>query len=289
MDSWRVSFVTQRVLKYVQRWCCALLMLLTVGCKATENLHAPILPSNDRVWQASLAVLPEVEWVGDEIRIRNVRNCHYLNENLYVVQHDDRSYRLSDLRTVDFIVVPFKESAELAHTMVSFGFADGQYLGISVEARLEQGESYSPLHGALHQFELMYVVADERDLIPLRTEHRDVDVHIYPTKVTPQQAQELFTHMLARVNKLAKEPEFYDLFTNNCTTNLVHHVNAIRPGRIPPSLAAVLLTGRSDRLAYDLGIIDTSKSFEETRVAARVNALAHQFRDAADFSQRIRR
>jgi len=264
-------------------------MLLAVGCKATSNVHAPIFPSNDRDWQASLAVLPEVERTGDDLLIHNVRNCHYLNENLYVVQYDDRHYHLSDVRTVDFIVVPFKESEELAHTMVSFGFADGRYLGISVEARLEQGETYSPMKGALHQFELMYVVADERDLIPLRTEHRDVDVYIYPTKVTPQQAQQLLMHMLARVNKLTKEPEFYDLFTNNCTTNLVNHVNAIRPGRIPPSLAAVLLTGRSDRLAYDLGLIDTTKGFEETRAAARVNALAHKFRDDPSFSLLIRR
>jgi len=270
------------------------MVLLAAGCKtpaALHTLHSPILPSNDRNWQASLAVLPEVEWHGDDILIHNVRNCDYTNENLYVVQHEDRRYRLSDVRTVDFIVVPFKESKDLAHTMVSFGFADGQYLGISVEARLEQGETYAPYLGALHQFELMYVVADERDLIPLRTEHRNVDVYVYPTTVTPEQAQQLFVNMLARVNKLTKDPEFYDLFTNNCTTNIVQHVNAIRPGRIPPSLAAVLLTGRSDRMAYDLGLLDKSKSktFEEARAAARVNGLAHQYLESPDFSQRIRR
>jgi hypothetical protein len=94
--------------------------------------------------------------------------------------------------------------------------------------------------------------------------------------------------VLKRVNQLEKRPEFYDTLANNCTTNIVQHVNNVRPGRIPPSLSLVL-TGHSDRLAYDLGLLDTSHPFTEIRERAHINALAHRFRDAPDFSEKIRR
>ena len=188
----------------------------------------------------------------------------------------------------DFIVVPFKDAPNLAHTMLSFGFDDGHYLAVSVEVRLEEGESYSPVKGALRQYEIMYVVADERDLIQLRTQHRKADVYVYRTRATPDQARSLLMDMMQRVNQLAEKPEFYNTFTNNCTTNIVLHINHLRPGRVPYDIR-VLLPGQSDRLAYDLGLLDTKVSFEETKLAARVNNLAEIHRDHPDFSQLIRR
>jgi hypothetical protein len=125
-------------------------------------------------------------------------------------------------------------------------------------------------------------------LITLRTRHRDADVYVYRTRVEPQQAKRLLLDVLERVNGLAEQPEFYHTLSNNCTTNIIRHVNRIRPGRVPPSLATVL-TGHSDRLAYDLGLIDTSKPFAEIRQAARVNERANRYAEAPDFSQRIRR
>jgi hypothetical protein len=146
-----------------------------------------------------------------------------LSENDYIVRHYDKTFDLNRLDSVDFLVVPFKEAPNLAHTMLSFGFGGNDYLVVSVEARMEEGQSYSPVKGLMRQYELMYVVADERDVIPLRTKHRDVDVYLYRTRATPEQARMLLVDMMARVNKLAFEPEFYDTFTNNCTTNIVPH------------------------------------------------------------------
>jgi hypothetical protein len=134
----------------------------------------------------------------------------------------------------------------------------------------------------------MYIVGDERDLILLRTKVRQVDVHLYRGRAEPQQVQDLLVDMLARVNKLQREPEYYDTLTNNCTTNLVQHVNKLRPGRIPYDWR-VLLPGHSDRLAYELGLLQIQGPFEAARSAAKINDLAIAFANDPEFSKRIRR
>jgi hypothetical protein len=252
-----------------------------------EELERAVTPSNHRRWEPYLAVLPYGELQGQQLTIRNIRNCEYLNENDYIVRHYDKAFDLNRLESVDFLVVPFKEAPNLAHTMLSFGFGGNDYLVVSVEARLEEGQSYSPVKGLMRQYELMYVVADERDVIPLRTKHRDVDVYLYRTRTTPEQARMLLVDMMARANKLAFEPEFYDTFTNNCTTNIVNHINRIAPGKIGPSVG-VLLPGLSDRLAYDLGLLDTTDTFERTKQRALINRRANRYLAATDFSEKIR-
>lgn len=243
--------------------------------------------STGRMWRPDLAILPFAEFEGNEVLIRHVRNCHYRSETDYDVRHYDMRFRLQDVKTVDFIVVPFKESQLLAHTMLSFGLADGRHIAISVEARLDEGESYSPVRGINSRFELMYVIADERDVIPLRTNIRNVDVYLYKGHSTPDQTQDLLVDMLARANKLLREPEFYDTLSNNCTTNLVQHVNKLRPGLIPFDWR-IVLPGHSDRLAYQLGLIDTSESFEVTRAKANITALARANANSPSLSQQIR-
>jgi len=139
----------------------------------------------------------------------------------------------------------------------------------------------------LKQYELMYVVGDERDLIKLRTNYRKDDVYLYPVRATAEQRRTLFVSMLRRANALRERPEFYNTLTNTCTTNIVRHVNEISPRRVPLSFK-VLLPGYSDQLAYDLGLIDTDLPFEQARQRYRVNARALQFADSARFSTLIR-
>jgi hypothetical protein len=184
--------------------------------------------------------------------------------------------------------VPFKLTPNLAHTMLSFGLRHGEHIGVSVEARLEQGEVYSAVLGSLGQYELMYVIADERDLIVRRTLHRGADVYLYSTVATPEQARELFVDVMRRVNKLYVRPEFYDTLTNNCTTNLVQHVNHLRPGRIPYD-PRLLLTGLSDQVAFDLGLIRGERTFEQTKRDALITVEANRNAHRSDFSDCIRR
>lgn len=275
---------------------CATHALLTAlawglvgGCaSAPQNTVDEMLkPSNQRNWKASMAVLPYARFRHDQVTVYNVRNCTYLDEDTYVVRHEDRRYDLDELESVDLIVCPFPSAPSLAHTMLSFGFRDGRYLGVSVEARLEEGESYSATGGAIRQFEIMYVVADERDLIQLRTEIRKTDVYVYRVQATPDEVRALFVDVLKRANTLRQRPEFYDTLMNNCTTNIVAHVNRVRPGAIPYQPSSIL-TGLIDREAYRLGLLVDYGSFEQTKQRAHVNQLAERFVNAPQFSARIR-
>lgn len=266
-----------------------LTLLATAGC---APLSKAITPSNFRDWEPDQAVLPYAEFRGNEVVVHNVRNCQYFDENTYVVEHEDRTYNLDDVRRVDFIVAPFANMPRLAHTMLSFEFAPPhsppQHLACSIEIRKEKGETYAAWKGSARQYELMYVLADERDVVELRTNYRGEDVYLYRTTATPEQARLLLIDVLARTNELASRPEFYDTFTNNCTTNLVTHVNRIKPNRLKYDYR-VLLPGYSDKLAFDEGLIEARGTFEETKTEAFLNAKALAAAGRPDFSQLIRR
>jgi len=260
---------------------CLLLLLPAIGC-------AGLKPSNYRDWSPDQAVLPYAEFLDNRVVVHNIRNCTYLTDKSYVVHHYDKAFDLDRIESVDFIVVPFRGMPNLAHTMLSFGFDPGDRVAVSVEVRKKRGDEYSVVNAMLGQYELMYVVGDERDLIKVRTNYRKDDVYLYRSRATPEQTRELFVDVMRRVNKLAAEPELYDLFTNNCTTNIMQHVNNLAPNKVPYGLE-VLLPGRSDRLAYNLGLLDTSVPFEETKRRARINDPAERFAEAPDFSASIRR
>jgi hypothetical protein len=270
--------------------------VLLFGCRSSptsyENAFTEILPtsaapSNDRDWIVEHRILPWAEMEGSQITVHNIRDAEFFTYRDCIVDYYDKRFSLGDVKNVDFLVVPFNEHRALAHTMLSFGFSDGDRLGVSVEVRLEKGEEYHPLNGLLGQFELIYVLASERDLIRVRTEHRKCDVYAYRGNATPEQCQTLLVDILRRVNKLREQPELYDTLTNNCTTNIVQHINRLAPGKIPQDYR-VLLPGFSDHLAYELKLIDTSLPFEETKRRARVNDLALKYRDDPNFSARIR-
>jgi hypothetical protein len=248
---------------------------------------ATVRPSNDRNWSPDQAQLSTARFRGDTVDVQNVRNAHYRSTTDYDVRWEDRSYDLSRLESVWFMVEPFSGWRGPAHTLLSFGFSDGVFVAISVEVRKEMGESFSPLKGLLRRYELQYVVADERDLIGLRANHRRDSVYLYPVRTTPERMRELLVSMLERANTLAAAPEFYNTLTSTCTTNIVRHINVIAPGRVPRSFK-VLLPAHADDLAYDIGLIDTELPRERFRAAHLINAQAEQYADSAGFSRGIR-
>ena len=254
-------------------------------------------PSNDRDWVPNQAILPTAEVEGQRVRIRNVRNTLYESVEVYEPRYEDRVYDLSRLVRAWYVVEPFSDFGGAAHTFLSFEFEDvpsadsvpttPDFVAISVEIRKEKGEAFSPVRGLFRQYEVMYVIADERDAIGLRANHRRDDVYLYPIAASPDKVRALFVSMLETANHLAEHPQFYNTLTNTCTTNIVRHVNALTPGRIPWS-PRVLLPGYSDRLAYDLGIIDTELPFEEIRSHFRVNDQAARWAGRPGFSVGIR-
>ena len=246
-----------------------------------------VRPSNERNWNADQARLATAEIVGDAVTIRNVRNAVYRSTSDFDVHWETRRYDLSRIDSVWFVVEPFADWRGPAHTFLSFGFADGDYVAISVEIRKERGEAFSPLLGLLRQYEIAYVVGDERDLIGLRANHRKDEVFLYPIRATPAQARALFVSMLERANRLATTPEFYNTLSNTCTSNIVDHIESIAPGRVPWSYKT-LLPAYSDDLAYDLGLIDTDLPRDRYRAAHRINARASRYAADPAFSARIR-
>ncbi|MBN1854822.1 MAG: DUF4105 domain-containing protein [Pirellulales bacterium] len=270
-------------------WILLVLAFATqLGCQLVKKTVAP---SNVRDWQPDQARVSYAEFDGDWATVYNIRNCHYLDDDVYVVDYYDKRFDLNGLQTVDFLVCPFIDMPDIAHTMLSFGFGteSGQHdqLALSVEIRKERGEEYAAWKGSARQYELMYVFADERDVIGVRVNHRGEDVYLYRAKATPEQVRGLFVDCLHRANKLAKEPEFYNTLTNNCTTNIVRHINRLNPGRVAFDYR-ILLPGHSDRLAYDLDLIERHGIFEETKRRAHINAAAKEFACQSDFSDCIR-
>jgi hypothetical protein len=225
---------------------------------------------------------------GDSVILRRMRNFSYTAEEQFTPAYEDKSYDLNKLETVWFIVTPFsKRWRGPAHTFVSFGFADSQYVAISVEARREPGETYGPLSGLFKRFELIYVVGEERDLIGSRAAYGGYDVYVYPIRASRERIRALFLEMLERSNALATRPEFYNTLTNNCTSNVVDHVNHIVPHAVPHGIKTIL-PGYADEVAYSLGLIDNSMTLEEARRRFKVNDQAKRYATSPDFSQRIR-
>ena len=270
-------------------WILAVGACLIAGCSTWKinSVADRLKPSNFRDWSPEFKQVSRMIRDGDRVTIDKVRNNVYMTETDFVLDYYERSFDLEQIRSVDFIVVPFQTAPMLAHTMLSFGLDDGTQLVISVEIRTEKGEKYSPVLGLSNQYEISYVVADERDVIRLRTRHRNADVYVYPTIATARQSQQLFLDMMNRANKLADQPEFYDTILNNCTTNLVKHVNQIKNSQVPYAWQ-VLFPGHSDRYAYQLGLLDRSIPFEQLKQQCHVNELAEKYYDDADFSSKIR-
>jgi hypothetical protein len=263
--------------------------VLLAGCHSVEKR---IRPSHFRDWVPEQAVLPQAEVRGSQVTLHNVRNCQYFAGDVYLVDYYDKTFDVNSVQGVDFIVAPFASMPAIAHTMLSFKILgpDGRpdYLAVSVETRKEKGEVYNPLKGGARQYELIYVLADERDVIQYRTNYNGEDVHLYRTTATPEAARLLLLDVFERVNQIARKPEFYDTLTNNCTTNIVRHINRIRPNRLMGD-PRVVLSGYSDELAYDEGLIERHGTFLQTKQQAYINPLAHRYAGRDDFSEMIRR
>lgn len=267
------------------------LLLLILGALVLAGLlfWTRRSPSHDRAWSADQSVLPWAEFAGDSVLVHQVRDFHWTGPTSYEAAWEDRAYSLDRVATVWYVLVPLSRSWRgPAHAFVTFGFDDGRYLAISVEARRETGETYGVFKGLLRRFELIYVIGDERDMIGRRAVYDGTDVFLYPIQADRAGARAMFTGMLERANQLHRAPEFYNTVTNNCTLNLVRHVNQVVPGRVPATWR-VILPGYSDELARSLGLIDSVIPLPEAREKFRINDKAKAAIDSAEFSRLIRR
>lgn len=263
----------------------AVLVLLVLAGFVLLNLFTK--PSNDRDWSPDQALLPTAEINGNLVTIHNIRNFKYSATDKYEIDYYDKTFEVNKLKNVYYIVEPFSTFAGSAHTFLSFEFEGDEFVAVSVEIRKEKGEKFSAIKGLFNQYEMMYVVGDEQDLVKLRSNYRKDKVYVYPTRASLEKKQALFLDMMSKINSLKDNPEFYNTLTNTCTTKIVSHTNKISPKRVPFSYK-ILLPGYSDKLAYDLGLIDTDLSFEEARNKFLINERAEKFADDPKFSVKIR-
>ena len=244
-----------------------------------------ISPSHDREWRPEVAVMPRAFIDGDRVRITGFRNFDYRSRDDFDVHYEERIVQLSHLTGLDFFVSYWSEGF-VAHTFVSFIFDNAPPLSISIETRPEVGEGFDPVASLFKQFELIYVVGDERDLVRVRTSYRGESVYLYRLNSSPDNVRRLLMIYLARINELADKPEWYHLLTNSCTINIVRYANAA--GRAGRFNIRHLLNGLIDSYLYHSGRVDTTLPFDELRRRSLINAAAQAADDAADFSDRIR-
>lgn len=261
-------------------WLCflALYIVLLIGWSRIE-------PRLDRLWRPEVAVLPQAYVNGDRVRIVGVRDFDYRSQHDFTPRYLEREVRLSELTGVDFYI-SYWMPGPVGHTFLSFTFEQQQPINISIEARPEMHEGFAPVGSLFKQFELIYVVGQERDVVGVRTNHRLEDVYLYRISTTPENARRLFLIYLERINQLAGRPEFYHLLSNNCTLNIVRYANAVGP-RARFDIRH-FLNGLFDGYLYERGLLDTSVAFEELRRRAAINPAAQAAGAAEDFSERIR-
>jgi hypothetical protein len=244
-----------------------------------------IPPSNQRDWQPDVAVLASATVDGNTVTIHNLRTCDYRSETDFDVHHEDRTYHLDKLQSADLYLV-YWGSPSIAHTMLSFGFEGDEYVCISIETRKEKGENYSAVKGFFKQYELVYVVADERDLVRLRTNYRNEDVHLYRLRTPADVTRSVFLDYLREVNALNHRPEWYNALTQNCTTSIRGHTRPYANRRWPGW--RTVLTGYVDELGYENGALDQSLPFAELKSQSRINERACAAGADPAFSRLIR-
>ena len=244
-----------------------------------------IPPSQARDWQPDVATLPYAQMRGDHLIFHNVRNADYRTETDYTVRLEDRDLDLSKIRALDLFLI-YWGSPLIAHTIMSWAFDDGQHLAISIETRKERGESYSAVRGFFRQYELFFVVADERDVVRLRTNYRGEDVYLYRMDVPPANARLLLLNYVRAINRLRDQPEWYNALTENCTTA----IKRIAGPHQPRSWWSwkLFLNGHLDELAYDIGAIDHSMPFADLKAKSYINPRARAADADPQFSARIR-
>ncbi len=262
--------------------------LVLLGLVLVLGWWSTIKPSNDRPWQPNVAQTAYADIHGDQVILHNVRDFEYRTETDYTPHWITRSVRLSQLTGVDFSLI-YWGSPWIAHVIVSFRFADAPPIAFSIETRQQIGQQYSTLAGIFRRYTLIYIVAEERDVIRLRTNYRkDEEVYLFHLKVAPARARAIFLDYLASLNALREHPQFYNALTSNCTTNVRIHVVSTEKGKTPSWNWRLLLNGKLDELVYARGALDSSLPLPELKRRSWINPAAHTMNDAPDFSQRIR-
>lgn len=243
-------------------------------------------PDPNQDWAPEQARMPGVHIDGDRIHVTNVRDFKWRSDGDPTPAYEEHDYDLNALNSLDYVLCPLARFDGVAHVFVCFGFSDGQHVAISIEGRRVKGRPYRVIASLFRQYQLIYVVGDEQDVVGLRGAIWKVPVYFYPTRTSRQIMRAIFLDMMERAHSLEDHPEYYNLVTNNCLNNITGHLR--RLGVSPPADLRLLFTGYSDRAAYDLGFIDTDLPFEKAQRVFRVDGWMQTTPLDQEFSRRLR-
>lgn len=251
---------------------------------------AGLKPSHDRDWIPELARLPTIERQGDILTVGNFRDFRWRTEQDYDQRWETRRFDLARLSGMDAFLSYWSGEA-IAHLLISFTFTDQPPLTLSIEVRREQGEEWSALAGFFRRYEMAYVVADERDIVALRTHARREDVRLFRLAATPVQARDLLLAFADDINRLSAQPRWYNTLTTNCTTVAYNRVRSVAPGWAfaVPLDPRVLLSGYLPGYFQRVGAVRTDIPLEELVRRARIGEQARALSsDDPLFSEKIR-
>jgi hypothetical protein len=244
-----------------------------------------VKPSHDREWRPDVSVMPRATIEGDRVRISGVRNFAYRSLDDFTVRHVEREVDVSKINGLDFFI-SYWMPGPIGHTFLSFTFDDAPPLNVSIETRPEVGEGFAPIASLFRQFELIYVVGEERDVVGVRTNFRNENVYVFRLRVSADAARRLFRAYMQRINQLYDRPEFYHLLSNSCTVNIVRLANLA--GRTGPLDFRHYFNGWVDRYFYEARLLNTSMPFPEFRRRSRVDPAVSASEEIEVFARRIR-
>ena len=272
--------------KYFRRTYLVLIILVIIFF-GWQNLKQPATQAD---WQQQLAIPSTAEFNGNEVKINNVRNFRYFpTEQDLHPDYYTKTYNLNEIKKVWYITEPFNENKYAGHTFLSFEFNNGDFLAITIEARKTKQQTYSVWKGFFHTYPLIYIAADERDVLLLRANLRKDNVYVYPVKTSsPENSKLLLVDMLERMNDLIAKPVWYNTFFANCTSSIAYHVNKITPDRVSKLSWQLLLTASADKLALKLGLIDTNLPIEQARQKYFITEKSNRVGDIPEYSKLIR-
>lgn len=260
----------------------SIIILIFIGI-----VYINITPSTDKAWNPRWKFISQIEPTASGYEFSHIRNWSYQNQQIRTQEYDQAIYNPANLTQVWFIVEPFGKWNGIAHTYLTFDFDNMPPLSFSIAARLETGESYSPIKGLFKQYELAYVWGYETDLLVRRAVYLDHQVYMYPLDIPESWQKQLFITLVEETERLHQQPRFYNTLTTNCTNTLAQIVNQLRPGTLPWNPAR-LLTGYADEYLYNLGYLPNETSFSKVQQKYAVDQWIRKHYQDENFSTSLR-
>ncbi len=223
----------------------------------------------DREWNPEVAQVLSYRQHGDQVTLNNVRNFNWHADGSYDERWETRQFDLNQITGVN-IITSYWMGPRIAHTLVSFDFANSPPLTFSIEIRKQKNEEFSTYGGFFRKYELSLIAADEKDLIYTRSNVRGEHVYFFPVNMSKTERRALFEEYLRKANELKNGPKWYNSLTSNCTTLVFDMVQAISKRHLPTDYR-LLASGYLPNYLYDLNAISHDLTIKQWYEIAYIN------------------